>query len=79
MSEADAYIHALVGTFELTNLGRSKANVTVKIRGEKDLWRTIQPFLASRDIEYEYDAETNVGKIFVGGFRHVGDFRRISE
>ena len=67
----------LFGKYEFLNLGRNKVNKVVELSGEKSLWEAIKPHFMSNDIEYEYDPDTGSGKIFVGGFREVGQFRRV--
>ncbi len=71
-----SYIHPFNGTFEFTNLGRQKACFTKKLHDEKDFWRAVVPHYASRDLEYDYDAEKMRGVIFAG-FHMVGFFKRV--
>lgn len=71
-------INIFNGKFELADLGRHKETKTVELNSEDDFWKAITPHLMSRDIEYEYNTESKVGKIFAG-FRQVGTFRPIEK
>lgn len=69
-------------TFEIKNLGRSKwcGEVSVQIDNaehiEAALLRVASKHLMSRDIDFDGDIDS--GKITVGGFRAVGEYRRKS-
>lgn len=67
----------LKGTFEFTNLGRQKVSKTAELNGVKSFWKALEGHFMSKDIEYWYDPVANEGKIIVGGFREVGQFRRV--
>lgn len=52
---------------------------TVQLTGERSLLRVLKDNLMSRDIDWSYDIDANLGKVFVGGFRKVGEFKRHTE
>lgn len=57
-----------------SNVGRCKATFTTQLKslGYRDLRRAVK--LCSRDVDFEIDEESRTGRIFVGGFRCVGEF-----
>lgn len=73
----ELYQHEIRGTIEFSNLGRAKVSKTVEIYGDADMWDAVKPHLMSNDIDWTFDTEKNEGKIYVGGFREVGQFKRI--
>jgi hypothetical protein len=69
----------LKGVFEFTNLGRSKGRLTKRIHDDADVLPAVRTYFMSNDISWSYCPDTNVGTIFVGGFRNVGDFKRVGD
>lgn len=67
------------GKFQFKNLGGSKATFQANIKSEKSFWAYVGKYLMSHDIDWTFDIDKNEGKIYVGGFREVGQFYRLGE
>ena len=72
-------VHRIKGVVKYWDLGRGKASGLLKIdaKNEEDfnnkLENEFKKYLMSRDISFDN------GKVFVGGFRHVGNFQFIAK
>lgn len=64
------------GEFEF-NFLRYKTPIKAKIQSGRDITRVLDQHLLSTCIDWEYDTDTNEGKVFVGMFRKVCTFKRI--
>lgn len=59
------------------NVGYLNANFSRECKGALTyewLYKQIKPYCKSRDINFRYDEETNLGLIF-GGLRTIGGFK----
>ena len=60
-----------------TRVGFNNINFTRECKGELNyewLYKQIKPYCKSRNIEFSYDEETNIGLIF-GGLHTIGGFK----
>lgn len=67
------------GKWEFWDIGRGKAKATIVVEQQTDFLKAVRPYLASREIDFDYDAEANLGTVLVGGFRDVGKFKRLGD
>jgi hypothetical protein len=63
-------------TFEFIELGRYKSSFKVALKDEFDFWKAVKPHLMSKDLEWSYDTDTQVGHVYAG-MRTVGEFRKL--
>jgi hypothetical protein len=65
-------------TVQFSNVGRGQKSWAVEMPhlDYSALYRAVKKAgaLGSRDVDFEWDSETQTGAIFVGGFRQVGSF-----
>ncbi|AEG42299.1 hypothetical protein BdPhPhi1402_gp02 [Bdellovibrio phage phi1402] len=61
------------------DVGRNKACFSRYVENPDQFWTHVQNNLMSRELEFEFDGETNKGWISTGGFRVVGTFYVIAE
>lgn len=72
-------MNEMSGTFQLKGVGRNKVTKTVTVENNDQFFSAIKSCgVMSNDIEFEYDMEQNKGKIFVGGFRMIGEFEEVA-
>jgi hypothetical protein len=77
-AEQGEQMDELCGKFQLVEVGRHKTNKTIDVKNNRDFFREVKSCgVMSNDIEFDYDMDTGIGKIFVGGFRAIGTFKRI--
>ena len=63
-------------TFEFIEVGRYKTSFKSVLKDEFDFWNAVKPLLMSKDIEWSYDTDTHIGKIYAG-MRTVGEFKKV--